>query len=103
MLSSLSLLPLGSCGTESSSTSTAVYSEAADEARVFIGPLKKASGSVGVWPDDNFLPMMDECTFNSSPTEEDTIRHVGRQTHRLQLSIRRETGRSYSPLRTLEH
>lgn len=35
--------PRASCGTASSSTSTAVYSECADEARVFlIGPLEKS-------------------------------------------------------------
>lgn len=35
------LSPQATCGTASSSTSTAVYSECADETGVFIGPLGK--------------------------------------------------------------
>lgn len=46
----------------------------------FYWTTEKASGLVGVWPNDNSLPVMDECTFDSSATEEESIRHVGRPT-----------------------
>lgn len=97
VLSSHLLSPLASCGTASSSISTAVYSECTDEARVFIGPLEKPQDQLVCGPTSYLLPTMDECTFTTVERLNRKQKNIGRQTQdRLQIPIQDETGRRHS-------
>lgn len=82
VLSSRLLSPPATCGTASSSTSTAVYFECADEARVFIGPLEKPQDQLVCGPASYLPPRWMNVHFKQwRDLTGNKQKNIGRQVH----------------------